>query len=147
MEITMHESLLTWKPQVRTIICERSRSPIVIVLWSSQSFNGHLETCDLSIATSKDLCTSFNLDSSHVNMVNQNRAKYHRYASRKDLESLKSGDLDMMLSGLRRILKRITFRYRGYLVTMIQSEVAVSLVSNGSPWRKVTIRFKILKKW
>jgi len=35
-----------------------------------------------------------------VNLVNQNRAKYHRYASRKDLESLKSGDLEMMLSGL-----------------------------------------------
>ena len=74
----------------------------------SQSFNGHLETCDLSIATSKDLCSSLNLDSSNVNQVNQNRAKYHRYASRKDLESLKSGDLEMMLSGLRWILKRIT---------------------------------------
>ena len=81
------------------------------ILWLSQSFNGHLETCELSIATSKDLCSSLNLDSSNVNLVNQNRAKYHRYASRKDLETLKSGDLDMMLSGLRWILKRISVRY------------------------------------
>ena len=87
----------------------------------SQSFNGHLETCDLSIATSKDLCSSLNLDSSNVNQVNQNRAKYHRYASRKDLESLKIGDLDMMLSGLRWILKRIT----------------VSPISIRSLWRSV----------
>ena len=89
----------------------RLRSPIAIILWLSKSFNGHLETCDLSIATSKDLCSSLNLDSSNVNQVNQNRAKYHRYASRKDLESLKNGDLEMMLSGLRWILKRITVRY------------------------------------